>query len=127
MNRSVTALGALLLALSLGGCTMFSGWFKDPTVERKDWGAAEYYNAAKKEFDNGNWESSIKLYEQLESKFPFGRFAQQAQLEVAYANYKSGETANALTAVDRFIKTHPNHQNIDYAMYLKALINFKED
>ncbi|HYC35251.1 MAG TPA: outer membrane protein assembly factor BamD [Usitatibacter sp.] len=116
-------MATLLLALALGGC----GLFADKTDERKNWGAPEFYKAAKEEFDNGNWEAAIKLYEQLESKFPFGRFAQQAALESAYANYKQGETANALTAVDRFIKTHPNHQNIDYALYLKALINFKED
>lgn len=123
MKRSVTALAAILLALTLGGC----GWFGDKKDEKKDWTAQQYYQAAKEEFDNRNWEASIKLYEQLESKFPFGRFAQQAQLEIAYAYYKQGETAQATSSVDKFIKTHPNHANIDYALYLKALINFKED
>lgn len=123
MTRSVTALAALLLACTLAGC----GWFGDKKDERKDWTAAEYYKAAKEEFDNHNWDAAIKLYEQLESKFPFGRFAQQAQIEVAYAYYKQGETAQALAALDKFIKLHPNHPNIDYALYLKALANFKED
>jgi outer membrane protein assembly factor BamD len=116
-------MASLLLALAVGGC----GLFGDKTDPRKDWTAAEYYKAAKEEFDNHNWEASIKIYEALESKFPFGRFAQQAQLEVAYANYKQGETASALSAVDKFIKLHPNHANLDYALYLKALVNFKED
>jgi outer membrane protein assembly factor BamD len=123
MNRSVTALAALLLAVALGGCGLF-GDKKDP---KKDWTAAEFYKAAKEEFDNHNWEASIKLYEQLESKFPFGRFAQQAQIEIAYAYYKQGETAQAVSAVDKFTKLHPNHPNLDYALYLKALANFKED
>jgi outer membrane protein assembly factor BamD len=123
MKRSVTAMAALFLAISLGGC----GWFGDKKDEKKDWGAAQYYSAAKEEFDAGNWENSIKLYEQLEAKFPFGRFAQQAQLEVAYAYYKQGETAQAISAIDKFIKTHPNHANIEYALYLRALVNFKED
>ena len=123
MTRSVTALAWLFLALLLGGC----GLFADKTATMKDWTAAQYYAAAKEEFDNNNWEAAVKLYEQLESKYPFGRFAQQAQLETAYANYKQGETASALAAVDKFIKTHPNHANIDYALYLKALINFRED
>ena len=123
MLRSVTAMASVLLALALGGC----GLFTDKLDNKKDWTAAEYYKAAKEEFDNRSWEASIKLYEQLESKFPFGRFAQQAQLEVAYAYYKQGETAQAITAVDKFIKTHPNHASIDYALYLKALVNFKED
>src|SRR4051812_30678840 len=123
MIRSVTALAVFALALTLAGCGLF-GDKKDP---RKDWTAAEYYKAAKEEFDNHNWDSAIKLYEQLESKFPFGRFAQQAQLEVAYAYYKQGESASAISALDKFIKLHPNHPNLDYALYLKALANFKED
>ena len=123
MKRSVTALAALLLALALGGCA----WFSDKVDPKKDWSAAEFYKAAKDEFDSKNWEAAIKLYEQLESKYPFGRFAQQAQLEIAYAYYKQGETAQAITAIDKFIKLHPNHPNLDYALYLRALVNFKED
>ena len=123
MIRSVTALAALLLALALAGC----GLFADKIDPRKDWTAAEYYKAAKEEFDNRNWDAAIKIYEALESKFPFGRFAQQAQMEVAYAHYKLGDTAQALSAIDKFLKLHPNHPNLDYALYLKALVNFKED
>ncbi|MDQ3026275.1 MAG: outer membrane protein assembly factor BamD [Pseudomonadota bacterium] len=123
MNRSVTALAALLLALGLAGC----GLFADKIDPRKNWTAAEYYKAAKEEFDNRNWDASIKIYEALESKFPFGRFAQQSQMEVAYAHYKLGDTAQALSAIDKFLKLHPNHPNLDYALYLKALVNFKED
>ena len=116
-------MAALLLALGLGGCGIFSSK-GDP---KKEWGAAEYYKAAKEDFDNGNWEAAIKLYEQLESKYPYGRYAQQAQLETAYAYYKQGETAQAISAVDKFTKLHPNHENVDYALYLRALANFKED
>jgi outer membrane protein assembly factor BamD len=114
----------LLLTLALGGCAWLGG---DKGEPKKDWSAADYYKAAKDEFDSRNWDAAIKLYEQLESKYPFGRFAQQAQLEVAYAYYKQGETAQATAAVEKFIKLHPNHANIDYALYLKALISFKED
>jgi outer membrane protein assembly factor BamD len=113
----------LLLALSLAGC----GLFADKEKEKKEWTAADYYQAAKTEFDNHNWEAAIKLYEQLEAKFPFGRFAQQAQIEVGYAYYKQGETAQAIAALEKFVKLHPNHENVDYALYLKALANFKED
>jgi len=123
MNRSVTALAAALLALILSGCGLFS----DKVDPKKDWTAAEYYKAAKEEFDNHNWEPAIKLYEQLESKFPFGRFAQQAQLEVAYAYYKNNDPAQATSALDKYLKLHPNSANVDYALYLKALVNFKED
>jgi outer membrane protein assembly factor BamD len=123
MGRSVTALAALLVAIALGGCS----FFKDETDKRKDWTAAQFYQAAKAEFDNHNWDAAIKLYEQLESRFPYGRFAQQAELEIAYAYFKQGETASALSAIDKFVKLHPNHPNLDYAIYLKGLVNFKED
>ena len=122
MNRSVTALLAAL-AIALSGCA----WFGGKTEDRKTWGAADWYKAAKTEFDSGNWDAAVKLYEQLESKFPYGKFAQQAQLETAYSYYKQGESAQAVSALDKFIKTHPNHDNIDYALYLRALANFKED
>ena len=123
MKRSVTALAAFLLAASLAGC----GLFGNKTDPKKDWQAADFYAAAKEQFDNQSWDAAIKLYEQLEAKFPFGRFAQQAQIEVAYAYYKQGETAQAITALEKFVKLHPNHPNVDYALYLKALANFKED
>ena len=123
MKRSVTALASIALAIALGGC----GLFGDKADVKKDWQAADYYQAAKTEFDNHNWDAAIKLYEALEAKFPFGRFAQQAQIEVAYAYYKQGETASATSALEKFIKLHPNHQNMDYVLYLKALVNFRED
>ena len=123
MNRSVTALAALLFAATVGGCSLWSK-VADP---KKDWQAPEYYKAAHDEFESGNWDAAIKLYEQLEAKFPFGRFADQAQLEKAYAYYKQTETASAVSTLEKFIKAHPNHPNVDYALYLKALANFKED
>ena len=109
--------------MTLPGCSLFQK-VVDP---RKDWQATDYYKAGHDEFEAGNWDASIKIYEQLEAKFPFGRFADQAQLEMAYAYYKQAETAQAVSTLDKFIKAHPNHPNVDYALYLKALANFKED
>lgn len=107
----------------LAGCGMFG----DKVDAQKNWTAEQYYRAAKEEFDAGNYQAAVKLYESLEAKFPFGRFAQQAQIDVAYAYYKEGETAQAIAACDRFMKLHPNHPNLDYAIYLKALSYFKLD
>ncbi len=122
MTRSLTALASFLFAAVLAGC----GTWGDK-LERKDWTAEQFYAAAKEALDNGSYEPAIKLYEQLESKYPFGRYAQQAQIEVAYAYYKQGETAQAISALDKFAKLHPNHPNLDYALYLRALTHFKED
>ena len=123
MKRSVTAviLSALLIALS--GC----GWLDTKKDEKKEWQAADWYRAAKEDLDAGNWLAAVKLYGELESKFPYGRFAQQAQLDTAYAYFKEGDTAQSISALDRFIKTYPNHRNLDYTLYLKALANFHED
>ena len=73
-----------------------------------------------------DWAKAIKYFEKLEARYPYGRYAQQAQLEIAYAHWKDDERRLAIAAVDRFIKLHPNHANVDYAYYLKGLINFNE-
>lgn len=119
MSRSV----ALFLVLLLSACGLLSKEVKDS----KNWSASKYYSEAKSELNEGNYGGAIKLFEALEARYPYGRFAQQAQLEVAYAYYKDGEQATAIAAADRFIKLHPNHTNVDYAYYLKGLSNFNDD
>lgn len=123
MKRSVTAALLCALGIALAGCA----WLNPDVDARRDWQAADWYKAAKEELDNGNWLAAVKLYGELEAKYPFGRYAQQAQLDTAYAYYKEGDAAQAIAALDRFAKAYPNHQNLDYALYLKALANFKED
>lgn len=95
--------------------------------EKEITSADAMYKEAMEELDSGNYNKSVKLFEALEARYPYGRFAQQAELDIAYANYKDQEPALALAAVDRFIKQHPAHPNVDYAYYLKGLINFIED
>jgi len=63
----------------------------------------------------------------LEARFPYGRYSQQGQLEIAYAYYKQNEPASAVAATERFVKLHPNSPNVDYAHYLKGLAYFNED
>lgn len=117
---------SLLLAfvvLVLAGCGLFSGKEDDETV---GWSAQRLYGEAKDAMAGKEWAKAIKYFEKLEARFPYGRFAQQAQLEVAYCHWKEGERASAVAAVDRFIKLYPNHPNVDYAYYLRGLINFNE-
>jgi outer membrane protein assembly factor BamD len=85
------------------------------------------YTEAKDALDGGQYDLAIKRYETLEARFPYGRYSQQGQLEVAYAYYKQGEQTSAVAAAERFIKLHPNHPNVDYAYYLKGLAYFNED
>jgi outer membrane protein assembly factor BamD len=119
------ALGSMLLAVTLilGGC----GLLPEVKDETAGWSAQKLYSEAKDNLNDGNYERAVKLFETLESRYPFGRYAQQAQLEVAYAYYKDNEPISAIAACDRFIKLHPNHPNVDYAYYLKGLANFNDD
>jgi len=89
--------------------------------------ADKLYAEAKEALDGGQYDLAIKRYEQLEARFPYGRYSQQGQLEIAYAYYKQNEQASAVAAAERFIKLHPNHPNVDYAYYLKGLAYFNED
>jgi outer membrane protein assembly factor BamD len=106
-----------VVALALAGCASVL----DPT---KDWTAEEFYHDAKTLLDNERYEDAIKRYEQLQGRFPYGRYAEQAQLDIAYAYYKFEEPALALAACDRFIRQFPTHPNVDYAYYLKGYITF---
>ena len=114
---------AVLLGVLIGAC----GLLGETPDETKGWSAQKLYNTAKDHLNDRQYESAIKYYEKLESRYPYGRFAQQAQLEIAYAYYKDNEPAQAVTAAERFIKLHPNHPNVDYAYYLKGLANFNGD
>jgi outer membrane protein assembly factor BamD len=111
---------AIVCLLLVSGCaTNFD--------ETKDWGPDKIYSAAKDELQSKNYQKAIGYYEKLESRYPYGRYAQMAQIESAYAYWKDNENAQALAACDRFIKMHPDHPNVDYAYYLKGLINFNDD
>jgi outer membrane protein assembly factor BamD len=92
-----------------------------------NWSANRLYSEAKSALDDNNWEEAIKFYQRLESRYPYGRFAQQAQMEIAYAHWKNGDPDSALVACDRFIRLHPNHPGVDYLYYLKGLITFNGD
>jgi outer membrane protein assembly factor BamD len=113
----------LCVTAFLAGC----GFFGDKLDPQKNWSVEQFYQKAREEMDAGNYQAAVKLYEALEAKFPFGRFAQQAQIEIAYAHYKEADYAQALSAVERFVKLHPNHPNLDYALYLRGLVNFRVD
>jgi outer membrane protein assembly factor BamD len=122
-RATLAGLAILLVFATLGGCGLLPE-VKDPTANLT---AEQLYRQAKDAMGEGNFTKAVKLYETLEARFPYGRFAQQAILEGAYANYRLGETATAIAACDRFIRTYPNHPSVDYAYYLKGLVYFRED
>lgn len=110
----------LVTVLITGGCAG-TDEEDDPTA---DWSATEFYRNSKKELNAGDYELAIQYLETLESRYPFGKFAEQAQLETSYAYFKYEEYDSAIAAADRFIKLHPTHANVDYAYYLRGLASF---
>lgn len=116
------SLAAFLIFL-LAGCSLLP----EQIDETAGWSAQKLYAAAKEKMNDGAYGDAVKYFEKLEARYPYGRYAQQAQLEAAYAYFKDNEPASAVAACDRFIKLHPNHPNVDYAYYLKGLANFNED
>jgi outer membrane protein assembly factor BamD len=133
--RSVATLGGIfggfLRISALIGVVMLSACGAPAEYDETiSWSANKLYTEAKEAMSDGAYDKAIKYFEKLEARFPYGRYAQQAQLEVAYAHFRSQETgaaASVIAACDRFIRLHPNHPNVDYAYYLKGLANFNED
>jgi len=110
------------MLLLVAGC----GLLPDEIDETASWPAGKLYREAKEMMSAGDYEKAIQYLEKLEARYPFGVYAQQAQIEVAYAYYRDNDQPQALAAVERFIKLHPNHPNIDYMYYLRGLINFND-
>lgn len=110
----------LLLALSLG----LAGCNSDEEFDTRT--AEELYRDAKAKLDKGNWQRAVQDYKNLQTRYPFGRYAEQAQLEMAYAFYKAGQPEQALATADRFIRMYPTHPNIDYAFYIRGLTNYEQ-
>lgn len=113
--------GALTTVLVVAGC---SSTPVDPTT---DWSPNKIYSEASDEREAGNFDKAIGLYEKLEGRAAGTPLAQQAQLDKAYTQYKGGEQAQALATIERFLRLHPASPALDYALYLKGLVNFNEN
>lgn len=110
---------AALLALNLSGCG---------NKPREQAGNAEkLYELAKRAADNGNYRDATQYYEQLEARFPFTNSARQGQLDLMYAYYKNREPEAAIDQADQFIRENPAHPRVDYAYYIKGLVQFERN
>ena len=114
----------LMFALLLNGCAIFGP--PSELDDTKGWTAERIYAEGADKMLNKEYDKAIVYFGKLESRYPNGRFAAQAQLEIAYAQYKKQDPILCVAAADRFIKLHPNHPNVDYAYYLKGLAVFNE-
>jgi outer membrane protein assembly factor BamD len=113
------ALGLLLGALALGGCS---------SVGKKDdqnSSPEAIYDRATKLINDGSYGPGIKVLEALTARFPFSDAARQARLDLIYAYYRAHEKESAIDAADTFIRENPTHARIDYAYYMKGLVYFE--
>ncbi|MES2500809.1 MAG: outer membrane protein assembly factor BamD [Pseudomonadota bacterium] len=117
-------IAALLLPLILSSCAIFG----EPTEldDTVGWQAERIYAEGEQKMIDKDYDQALRYFQILESRFPHGKYATQAQLEIAYAYYKKQDPISTVAAADRFIKLHPNHPNIDYAYYIKGLASFNE-
>jgi outer membrane protein assembly factor BamD len=110
----------LLLLTALGGCSMFKG----PPENQEKWTVEQFYQEAQRAMKAQDYKLAVERFEGLISHFPFGPYAQQAQLDIAYAYYKYNEPDSAIAAADQFIKLYPRNDHVDYAYYIKGLARF---
>ena len=106
-----------LLSLAITAC---SSTEEGPDIAA-DTGEQQIYEQAQRYLNQSSWDLAIRSLQTLESRYPFGQYAEQAQLEIIYAHYNAYEQEAAVEAADRFIRLHPAHPNVDYAYYMKGL------
>ena len=113
-------LAVLVLAVSMSACSMF----RHKRVSDDNLPLDALYVRAHSSLENSDYSAAIKSYQRLISRFPSGPYNEQAQLDLAYAQYKDNQPDDALSTINSFIKTNPSNKHVDYAYYLRGLINF---
>ncbi|MBT8049242.1 MAG: outer membrane protein assembly factor BamD [Xanthomonadales bacterium] len=116
-----------ILALSMLGLVLcVSGCRKDKDFQG-EMSAEELYQQATKSLNARNWGRAASAYKALQTRYPFGRYTEQSMLDLSYVYFKGGQPENALSTLDRFIRTYPAHPSVDYAYYLKGLVNYEQN
>ena len=121
LHTRILTIAALCISLTIAGCS------KDEVEDDLEATEQAAYSSAQGSLRAGNYQGAIQKLQLLESRFPFGRYAEQAQLEIIFAYFKSAQPDAARAAADRFVRLHPMHPNLDYAYYLKGMISFEQD
>jgi outer membrane protein assembly factor BamD len=121
-RRTASPARVLVAALCIGAFALTGCAHRKPQQS----GPQKLYQDAKHDLDDYNYNGAIKTYEQLTAVYPFTDQARQAQLDLIYAYYRAGETDSAIDACDTFIRENPTHPRVDYAYYMKGLVNFEK-
>ena len=120
-GASYISLLILCLAISsLSGCNSMEN-------KKQDESEQQYYQSAQKELEGGRYLAAIEKIEALKSRYPYGRYAEQAQLELIYAHYRNLDYTQTVITAEQFIRLYPNHPQLDYAYYAKGIATFQMD
>lgn len=123
LRRTLICVACGTAILATASCSMFKN-IEDPT---EGWTADKLYVEARDNLNEGNWQTARDYYQKLEARYPYGRYAQQAQVESAYSYFKEGEPQQAIQTCDRFLRQYPEHPLSPYAMYIKGIATLDED
>lgn len=124
-DRKVRTLSIVLLSLTVVSCSWWSQQDRDEFAGMST--EQQFYERGNRLLNAGNYPQAVATFQALESRFPFGQYASQAQLELIYAHFRSGNLEAARAAADRFMQLHPDHPSIDYAYYMKGVASFSEN
>ena len=122
MKKLMLVLAAASLMLSLGGCR--GDKKKDADLHGSRYSAEQIYQQASRAMQLKLWDQAILYLKNLRSQYPFGKYAEQGMLDLAFAYYKSYDKDLALSTLERFIRNYPAHPNLDFAYYLKGMVYF---
>ena len=117
----------LLMAFALSGCTGMRHIFKKDKNANEGVPVEQLYAKGHKSMTNGNWNGAIIVYKRLIAQYPYGPYTEQALVETAYAQYKAGSNDDAISTIDRFIRTYPTHRDTVYMYYLRGLVDSNRD
>jgi outer membrane protein assembly factor BamD len=116
----------LVALVALSGCARIKGVFKDEDANEGQ-PVEVLYDKGHRSMANGNWSGAVETYKRLVAQYPYGPYTEQALMETAYAQFKMGTNEEAISTIDRFIRTYPTHRNIAYMYYLRGLVNSNRD
>ena len=122
-------LALLLLAVVLlagTGCARVKGMFKDKDAN-EGVPVEQLYDKGHRAIRHGNYDVAVDVYKRLLAQYPYGPYTEQALMETAYAHFKAGSNEDAISTIDRFLRTYPSHRNSAYMYYLRGLVNSNRD
>jgi outer membrane protein assembly factor BamD len=122
LSKTIARIALVTLFAFLAGCSLFHRGKKGDPLDTLP--VEELYQHGVEALEAGNNDLAARSFERLVARFPFGPYTEQSQINLAYAQYKDGKPDDAYSTINRFIKTYPTHRHIDYAYYLRGLINF---